>query len=131
MEDTRCKSKGKILHINNCNKGSYYVKVGIDNYVRDRYIFRTSANIWCGAFCKSSKPLTIFAKCSLLDVWQGSENASSRDLVCIRSFVQNIKTQSFILVINQSADIYFKIWRVDNDNFWTEKWYWASNRAKW
>lgn len=52
MEDTRCKSKGKILHINNCNKGSYYVKAGIDNYVRDRDIFRTLANIKDGAFSK-------------------------------------------------------------------------------
>ena len=43
-------------------------------------VFRTPWNIWNGAFCKNvdgPKPLTVFSKRSILDVCQGSENATA------------------------------------------------------
>ena len=39
-------------------------------------VFRTLWNIWDGAFCKNSKHMEadiVFAKCFILDIWQGSE----------------------------------------------------------
>ena len=37
---------------------------------------RILKDIWYGAFCKNSYGLTIFAKISILDVWQVSKKAS-------------------------------------------------------
>ena len=71
--------------------GNSYAKI-INTKVNSKPVKR-----WDGAFCKNvknEKPFTIFAKTSILDVWQGSEYASElASKVKAVSFLNQFKYQ--------------------------------------